>query len=49
MSIPSFFNMYQALIARPSISSLDPSLNLHQVFLDFPVRFLNDVQSTVET
>ncbi|OIM97921.1 acetylornithine deacetylase [Idiomarina sp. MD25a] len=25
MSIPSFFNMYQALIARPSISSLDPS------------------------
>ena len=25
MSIPSFFKMYQALIARPSISSLDPS------------------------
>ena len=25
MSIPSFFKMYQALIARPSISSLDAS------------------------
>lgn len=49
MSIPSFFNMYQALIARPSISSLDPSWDhSNKAVIDLLAEWLEALNFKVE-